>query len=221
MQEQRWKNQYIDLVAAKPAYIVAGRSNSLSPEQIAQVRRVCGDFDGVFCELCSGSGGHLVELAQAHPNQLYVGFELRFKRAFNTAKKAERLALQNLLVLRTTAFLLPEVFTERSLSGVYVNFPDPWEKERWKKNRVLNPKFLDAIASRLRREGFLSYKSDHQEYFESTVKMLEVHPLFSITSCVRDLHASELGPSSIKTEFEKLFISKGLPIHFLQAEIIR
>ena len=215
-----WKNQYIDLVQEKPEYILAASARSLTPDQIQTIRERAGALP-VFCELCCGSGGHLVELAAAHPEGFFIGFELRFKRTFNTAKKAERLGLQNLLIVRTNAKELPRVFSTAELSGVYINFPDPWERERWKKHRVLTPEFIELLADRLKPGGFLSYKTDHEEYFTSTEQILRSHPRFSITKYSRNLHESEFSAGSVKTEFERLFLSKHLPIFFLHAEIVR
>ncbi len=220
MLKRAWKNRYIDLVEAKPEYIVRGESESLTPEQGAQILRRSSTYPRTVCELCCGSGGHLIELAVKEPGTFFLGFELRFKRCYNAAKKAERLGLSNVLLVRTSAFFLPKLFPPASLDGIYINFPDPWDHHRWKKHRILQPDFIDQIALLLKPGGLFSHKTDHAEYFEATLNAIRRHPVFAVRSVVRDLYAGLASYEGPQTEFEKLFRSKGLPIFLLEAETI-
>ncbi|MGI6523783.1 MAG: tRNA (guanosine(46)-N7)-methyltransferase TrmB [Bdellovibrionota bacterium] len=220
MQERKkWINPYITLIQTKPDYIVFGERDKLSTEQITAIREKCTHFSDVICEVCCGSGGHLVELAQDNPDTLFLGFELRFKRAFNIAKKAERLSLNNILAVRTDANFISQIFPQKFLAGVYINFPDPWELEKWKKFRILQPAYIDLLATLIRDRGFFSYKTDHLNYFESTAKIIAQHPHYQITELVHDLYKDNPIPKRGVTEFEKMFHSKGMPIYYLKASI--
>lgn len=212
-----WKNPYIDRVESLPERIVPAESNAVTEEQIRVLRSIAASRDRTFLELGSGSGAHLIERAARESTATFIGFELRYKRAFRTAEKAQQRGIENLIVARTTATLVPEIFLANSLAGVYINFPDPWEKKKWRKHRLLNRDFVAKLQQLLLPGGFLAYKTDHQEYFDETLEMLESSLLFSIAEQSRDLHQSAYAADNVLTEFENLFISKGLPTYYLKA----
>ena len=212
-----WKNQYIDLVESKTDKIISLVTDTPSPEHLENLRSRIKPYASVFCEIGPGSGGHLIELAARNPAAAYVGFELRFKRAFKTVEKSERRVAINLFVVRANATTMKTFFAPNSLAGIYVNFPDPWSKKHWKKNRILNPGFLETLHSLLIVGGFLSYKTDHAEYFEETLECVRKMPSFSVRKLSRDLYSSEFISENVPTEFENLFKSQGLKINFMEA----
>ncbi|MFM1847136.1 MAG: hypothetical protein RL417_610 [Pseudomonadota bacterium] len=220
MENRRWRNQYIDLLGSKPDYIVSANGKGLSPEGLHIVKSRAAQFARVAVEIGSGSGQHLIELALRDPETLFIGYEIRFKRIFRTAEKAEKLGLKNILLIRQSAFEMPAAFESSSLAGVYINFPDPWDKKRWHKNRILNPDFLKKLHEMLGPDGFLSYKTDHTGYFAATREILDELQLFYIEALETDLHNSALADATPPTEFESLFRSKGLPVMYLRAKKI-
>jgi len=220
MENRRWRNQYIDLLGSKPEYIVSAEGKGLSAADLARIKARSAEFSAVAVEIGSGSGQHLIELALRDPKTLFIGYEIRFKRIFRTAEKAEKLGLKNILLVRQSAFEMPATFGGESLDGVYINFPDPWDKKRWHKNRILNPEFIKAIHSMLKPHGFLSYKTDHTSYFAAARSILDELRLFSIAALETDLHNSPRANETPPTEFESLFRSKGLPVMYLLAKKI-
>ena len=217
-----WINQYIPLVKSRPDIILVGQDGGGLPAEAQQILEAkIKEFDGhTVCELGSGSGGHLVALAKQNPGTLHVGFELRFKRVFRTAEKALAADCKNLLVLQADARQLTKIFKPQSLDGIYVNFPDPWNKRRWHKHRLLCEAFFADAVQLLKTKGFIFHKSDHLDYFVATLKLLEANPNFRIVSLTHDLHQSDLAEGNILTEFEQLFCSQGLKINLLKAEKI-
>jgi tRNA (guanine-N7-)-methyltransferase len=214
---RRWVNPYISQIE-NDSRIFQFAENALATDDRVNFERYRAKHSKVICELGSGSGGHIVERAAETPDALFVGFELRFKRAAVTIAKAEKMGLRNVILFRGRAELLPDLFEANSLDGVYVNFPDPWEKRRWRKHRLLNEQFLQVLFDRIKPEGFFSFKTDHQEYFESAKKDLEGLPQCALQAFSSDLKNSEFALGNIRTEFEKLFNSKGLPIFWLSAK---
>ena len=103
------------------------------------------------------------------------------------------------------------------LHGIFINFPDPWGRQRWLKHRILNAAFLREAHLRLKPGGFLSYKTDHAGYFEATQAILGKLGIFRIVKLTRDLHRSEYMDQNIPTEFEQLFRSKGEAVFFMEA----
>lgn len=213
----KWENPYISLLSNMEEYIFNGSNLGLEKTYISQIRKKANSFDKVFCEIGSGSGAHLVELAKQNPNTLCVGFEIRFKRAYKTAEKANKIKLNNLLVIRASANFIPDIFTANSLDALYINFPDPWSKKRWLKNRMINEVFLEKLRETLKPNSYLSYKTDHKEYFMASNQLISTLNYFEIVEYTEDLHKSEFVSCNIKTEFEGLFLSKSLPIYFLKA----
>lgn len=210
-----WENQYIQLVSTKPEVIVAENDRETPIQSRARIAACKDSFEGILVELGSGSGMHLLRLAQLYPRMLCIGLEIRFKRAFKTGEKAEREGLHNVLVIRTDARYLTELFHDGEVSAFFVNYPDPWDKRRWKKNRILNQQMLATMHRLLQPTGFLRYKTDHREYFESTLALMDT-PGWQITKRSFDLLNSEWAHDNIATEFECLFKSQNKPLHLME-----
>lgn len=220
MERESWTNQYVSLIGTKPEIIIP----LTTEEQIASAKEIIAQksaqFDAVCCELGSGSGNHIVEHADRNQRTLFVGFEIRYKRLFRTAEKAEKRSLTNLLMMQGNASHLAKVFPPESLSGIYVNFPDPWAKRRWRKNRLLNQQFLEQVLLVLRSGGFFSYKTDHLEYFQETVSSVTQMSQFCIETVTNNLHAEKGFESLVMTEFEQLFRSQEQNVNYLLAKKI-
>ena len=214
-----WKNQYIDLIHSKPNYIISYNRTSEAMDRTELARRVA-HFEHTYCEIGSGSGGHLIERAALDPQSLFVGIELRFKRVYRTAEKAEARGLNNIIIVKTDAKRIAELFPNESLDGIYLNFPDPWDKRRWRKHRLLTAEYLAVLHRILKPHSFFSFKTDHQTYFKDARQTLDSTPLFSALRATDDLYKSEFLADNVPTEFEKLFRSKGLPVgHLLYKRI--
>jgi tRNA (guanine-N7-)-methyltransferase len=210
-----WENQYIQLVATKPKVIVAEKDRETPAQSRDAVAKARQAFRGVYVEIGSGSGLHLLQVARQNPTILCVGLEIRFKRAFKTGEKAERLGLTNILVVRTDARYIGEIFTPGDVSAFFVNYPDPWDKRRWKKNRILNEEMVATMHTLLCTGGFIRYKTDHHEYFHSTTSLLK-EPQWLLKKYSTDLLQSEWASDNIPTEFEYLFKSQNKPLCLLE-----
>lgn len=212
-----WQNPYIEKLKEHSGLIIGTSDLALSEAEKRRLESLISLYPALYVELGSGSGGHLISQAARSPNALFVGFELRFKRAVKTAQKAKRLNLSNVVVLRTNAQALPELVPQRSIDGLYVNFPDPWARERWRKHRLLSKQFIKALSPVMKPKAFISYKTDHRESFQATQENIMASGGFTVEHESNDLYQSHHGVDQVKSEFEKLFISKGMPIHYLRA----
>jgi tRNA (guanine-N7-)-methyltransferase len=210
-----WENQYIKLVNTKPRHIVAERDRESPAQSRDLIAQLKPNYKELFVEIGSGSGLHLLELAKRNPQALCVGLEIRFKRAFKTGEKAERMGLLNALVIRTDARYLNEIFSPDEVDAFLVNYPDPWDKRRWKKNRILNDEMLVTMRTLLKNSGFLRYKTDHHEYFHSVAELLKP-PLWTSRKFSTDLLKSEWAADNIPTEFEYLFKSQNKQLCLLE-----
>ena len=215
---KNWTNQYISLIETKPDYIIVMPSREEFGETRKKIHDAISSWKGGICvEIGSGSGGHLIELASRNPQNLYFGFELRFKRVFRTAEKAEKLGVKNLRIIQGDATIISSLFDPESLEGIYVNFPDPWSKPKQRKHRLLNEKYLQELFALLRPNGFFAYKTDHHGYFVQTEGFIRGFPGVTIHRSTNDLLRSEYSNENIPTEFEMLFLSQGLTINYLYA----
>jgi tRNA (guanine-N7-)-methyltransferase len=217
MRERRWVNPYIERLPALQALIIGNPDGPLSEPEIERVRSLCAVAAAVSVELGSGSGGHLIGQAQRHSGVLWLGVELRFKRLVRTAEKAIEQGLTNVQVVRTDGLALDTVLEPQSINALYVNFPDPWDKRRWKKHRLLSAEALTRLYPLLRSGAEIHFKTDHQGYFEDVLAALSEHGGLTLTAISRDLHRSELVQDNVVTEFEQLFLQQGLPIYYVSA----
>jgi tRNA (guanine-N7-)-methyltransferase len=213
---RRWSNPYIERLGTLPELILGSEERELSPQDLEILRKRCAEAPALMVELGSGSGSHLIAQSQKYPERLHVGIELRFKRVVRTAEKAAEAGCDNMLVLRTSSDYVAELFAPNSIEVLYINFPDPWYKKRWRKHRVLSDESLGRLHGLLKKGGMISFKTDHREYFEEVVSAAHALGLYAVEHLSLDLHASELVASNVVTEFENLFLSQRLPIHLLQ-----
>jgi len=211
-----WQNQYMQMVKTKPGIILAEEDRDVSRDALEHLKALRQSFPRCFVELGSGSGLHLLRLAELNPDTLCVGLEIRFKRAFKTGEKAERDGLSNLVIMRTDARQISTIFSPGQVSGFFINYPDPWDKRRWRKNRLINSELLASIESLLTPDGFLRYKTDHHEYFSSTEQLL-LQRGWQVSKRTDNLLHSPWVDSNIPTEFEYLFKSQGKPLCMLEA----
>jgi tRNA (guanine-N7-)-methyltransferase len=212
----KWINEYVHLAKTLPERIFSCQGNYPTKEEVENLQQI---FSGkpLIIEIGSGSGQHLLEHAKRNPSIFFIGIEVRFKRSFKLAEKATKRGIDNLFVIRGEANLVSQVFSENSLHGIYINFPDPWARPKWRKNRLTAPSYLDQYEKLLVDNGFLKLKTDHEEFFESTLKLLAAHPDYIVQRSERDLYQTDLKDHNIPTEFEQLFTSKKQPIYFIEA----
>ena len=139
-------------------------------------------------EIGFGNGEHLAALATLHPEHDYLGIEVHRPGVGHLLLLA---ATNNLTNVRASSHdaveVLREQIAESSLDEVLVLFPDPWHKKRHHKRRLIQPPFVELIASRLRQGGVLRLATDWEEY---ALQMLEVlnaaSALFANLSPARD-----------------------------------
>lgn len=124
-------------------------------------------------------GDFLFGRARQVPGHNLVGLEIRAPIVDMVRQRIERHGLTNAAVVLCNANRSFEaLFAPTSLHAVYVHFPDPWFKARHHKRRLVNPAFVDAVASRLEVGGLFEFMTDFGAYAEQVVPLLEAHPAF-------------------------------------------
>ncbi|CAM3166300.1 tRNA (guanosine(46)-N7)-methyltransferase TrmB [Streptobacillus felis] len=157
-------------------------------------------------EIGSGSANFTNNKAIKHPDINFLGVELRLKRLVQAARKAEKNNLNNLIFLKKRVDSLKEFIGENELSGLYINFPDPWENEEHK--RIFGEKLLNDLDFVLKSGSKIYFKTDHLQYYLDILDLINSRDGYTVVYSTDDLYNSEKIIDNIKTEFEHLFLSK-------------
>lgn len=128
-------------------------------------------------EIGFGRGEFLLALAEAEPQQAFVGIEYSFKRALKMARRVAKLGLENLAIVEAPAeAVLRDALPDASVACLWLNFPDPWPKKRHFRRRFVQKETLDWIARRLVPGGLLRIATDHPGYAEWIDEQLAACP---------------------------------------------
>ena len=163
-------------------------------------------------EVGMGKGRFLHEMATRNPHINYIGIEMYSSVLLRALQKMELDPLPNLKFICTDARLLPDIFEKGEVDHIYLNFSDPWPKDRHAKRRLPSRQFLARFDQILKQEGRLSFKTDNRDLFDFAVEELEPAG-WKAEVITYDLHADEvLCAGNVMTEYEEKFSSKGNPI---------
>jgi tRNA (guanine-N7-)-methyltransferase len=126
---------------------------------------VFGNENPVHVEYCSGNGDWIVGKALANPNVNWVAVEKRFERVRKIWSKIKIHNIENLLVVCGEGLTFTQNYVSPgSVSTAYVNFPDPWPKDRHAKHRIVRAPFVNEMARILNRDGEMILVTDDVDY---------------------------------------------------------
>lgn len=134
-------------------------------------------------------------------------------------EKAAAAGLKNCKFLIADAVMLPDICPEGSVDVLYLNFSDPWPKNRDRKRRLTHVNFLETYKKLLKPNGILRIKTDNVGLFDFTLDQLE-QAGFETFDLTRDLHSSDI-ENEVMTEYEKRFSEQGFPINAVKARVKR
>lgn len=177
---------------------------------------VFGNRNPIYIEVGMGKGKFLMELAQKNPDINYVGIERYSTVLLKAIQKQERLKLPNLCFLREDAQRLADVFGTGEVWKIYLNFSDPWPKDRHAKRRLTSPRFMAVYDRILKSDGIVEFKTDNQDLFEYSLQSVS-EAGWNVEWHTFDLHHSEYGEENVMTEYEAKFSAQGKPICKLAA----
>lgn len=174
---------------------------------------VFGNEKPLYIEVGMGKGRFITELAISHPENNYVGIEKYSSVLLRALEKREQLMeVDNLFFLRMDAEELPLVFGKGEVDGIYLNFSDPWPKDRHAKRRLPSKEFLARYDQILKPEGKVEFKTDNRDLFEFALGQAR-EANWTIEAFTFDLHHDEeMVRGNIMTEYEERFSSQGNPI---------
>lgn len=164
-------------------------------------------------EIGMGKGKFLHELAEKNPEVNYIGIEKYSSVLLRALQKMEEEPLPNLLFIRMDAEEIAEVFDREEVDRIYLNFSDPWPKDRHAKRRLPSGAFLARYDQFLKKEGVLEFKTDNKELFDFALAQLP-EAGWEALQVTYDLHHDrKMNEGNIMTEYEEKFSSRGNPIY--------
>lgn len=167
----------------------------------------------IYLEIGMGKGKFLLEHAKTNPNINYIGLEKFDSVIVQAVEKIYPCNLNNILLLNVDAEELLDIFDENEISKIFLNFSDPWPKNRHEKRRLSHANFLNRYQKILK--GDIEMKTDNRELFEfSLISFNENKWKFEDLSL--DLHHRNEDEKIITTEYEDRFTSKGNVIYFVK-----
>lgn len=132
-----------------------------------------GNSNPVKIEYCSGNGAWIAEKAAAHPEINWVAIERKFARTRKIWSKIKNLNLSNLLIICGEGYnVTNRYFPAGSVSEIFINFPDPWPKNRHAKNRIIQKPFVSLMQHTLKPQGTLTFVTDDANFSEWTIDIL-------------------------------------------------
>ncbi len=165
----------------------------------------------IHLEIGMGKGQFITTLAQLHPEVNYIGIEKYSSVLVRAIDRRNSLDLTNLLFLRMDAEDITGYFAEREVAEIYLNFSDPWPKDRHARRRLTSPQFLARYDQILVPDGLVQFKTDNRPLFDFSVDSAKACG-WSTDSVCYDLHADGPAPDNIMTEYEEKFYRLGTPI---------
>jgi tRNA (guanine-N7-)-methyltransferase len=161
---------------------------------------VFGRSAPVVLEIGFGMGETTAEIAASHPHVDFLGIEVHLPGVGALLRRIEAAGLANVRVIRHDAVEVVEAMIPAgSLAGIHVYFPDPWPKKRHHKRRLLQPRFVHALAQRLAKRGYLHVATDWEPYAEDVLATLASEPLLAN----RAQAYAERPPWRPQTKFER------------------
>ena len=174
--------------------------------------QIFGNNNPVHIEIGMGKGRFITTLASMNPDINYVGIEKYSSVLLRAVEKQDELCLPNLRFIRMDAENITSVFGKEEVDRIYLNFSDPWPKDRHAKRRLTSRQFFARYDEILKSNGRVEFKTDNRSLFDFSVE--EVNEAgWKLSVCTYDLHNDEkLVKGNVMTEYEERFSSQGNPI---------
>ena len=167
----------------------------------------------LFLEIGSGKGAFITQLALQNPDKFYLACEGGININVRILQKAAELNLQNLKVITEYITVPTDWFAPNTLDGIYINFCDPWPKDRHAHRRLTYRNLLEGYKTIAKPGAFLQFKTDNDALFEWSLEEFKAADLL-ILEMSRDLHNSGFAEKNIPTEYETKFASAGKSINY-------
>lgn len=194
--------------------ILSSRYNIDNPfDNINNWNKVFNNNNPIYIEIGMGKGKFIIENAINNPDINYIGIEKFDSVIVRAIEKVEQLDIPNLKFIRMDATRIDEVFN-KEIDKIYLNFSDPWPKDRHSKRRLTSSIFLEKYDKVFRNDNIIEMKTDNIDLFNYSVDSLKEYG-YNIEYITNDLHKEDV--DNIMTEYEERFSKLNIKINKLIA----
>ncbi len=172
---------------------------------------IFGNESPIRIEAGMGKGTFIMELARQNPDINYIGIEKYSSVLLRAVQKQEQAQLPNIRFIRMDAEYICDVFAPGEVDRIYLNFSDPWPKDRHAKRRLTSRQFLARYEQILKDGGQVEFKTDNVDLFAFSLEEVP-EAGWHLLAETRDLHASCMNTGNIMTEYEQKFSALGQKI---------
>lgn len=177
-------------------------------------QEIFGNSNKTAFEIGFGEGEFIVELANKNQDWNFLGIEIKYYRFQKAVRLARKEGPLNLKLLHFDVNIAVEqVFENCIFDKVYINFPDPWPKDRHKKHRIINEAFLNRLNSLMKKDSTVEFASDHLDYVNHTIEQFKSNPKF-INTLKTGSFTTKVKNRPV-TKFEKQFVEENKRIYYL------
>jgi tRNA (guanine-N7-)-methyltransferase len=174
-----------------------------------------GNDNDLCIEFCSGNGAWILEKAKAHPLKNWVAVEKRFDRASKIWARMKNTSVTNVLVVCGEAEPFADHYVnEDAFSEIYINFPDPWPKERHAKNRIFRQPFIKRVSQIAKKDAKATFVTDDEVYSLQMIE--EMSKSGAWKSTLPDPQYVTDWPQYGSSYFDELWRAKGKTIRYMQ-----
>lgn len=159
-------------------------------------------------EVGCGTGEYLNSLAQQEPDANFIGVDFQLRSLHTAVDTASRLSLENILFVKADFTLMYPLLAPASLRSIYLHFPDPNMKPKFRKRRVFSERFLDHAQRALVPGGCLSVMTDHREFFFEKLALAERDERWRRMHRERYLVGFE---PRVKSRYQQIWERHGIP----------
>ncbi|MDO6656212.1 tRNA (guanosine(46)-N7)-methyltransferase TrmB [Anaerobacillus sp. 1_MG-2023] len=208
---QRNKPWAEDMFAKNPQFVPTNPT-----DRKGNWKDVFENSNPIHLEVGTGKGQFIIGMARQNPDVNYVGLELSSSVMVSALEKLIEEDVPNVRLLNENAQDLSTIFEENEVSRVYLNFSDPWPKNRHEKRRLTNKTFLDLYRNVMKPNGEVHFKTDNQGLFEYSLHSFSLYGMI-LNQVSLNLHQSNM-EDNVMTEYEEKFSSKGSRIYRCEAQ---
>ncbi len=174
----------------------------------------------LYLEIGCGKGAFITQLSGREPEKRLLAVELITDALLMAMEKCAEADCRNLKFLNTNAEHIHLLLPAHSVNRLYLNFSDPWPKNRDREKRLTSCTFLEKYKQILADDARIFFKTDNSALFAYSLQCFPAAG-YVLEDVCHDLHNSPLNEGNIETEYERKFSAKGFPIHSLAAYLPR
>ena len=174
----------------------------------------------LYLEIGCGRGGFITGMAKLHPERNFLGVEGLRSVALRALQNISSQGCRNIRIAAQYINDPGEWFDDNEISGLYLNFSDPWPKDRHSKRRLTSAGYMDRYKMILKPGSPIEIKTDNENLYEFSLESIKSAG-FEIIEKTEDLHSTDFRARLVMTEYEAKFSQEGRKIRYLKAITVR